>query len=219
MLQPLVGAGLGLGAIGVLRGLSALGAAPALAGVLTVGALVLATRGMHIDGLADTTDALGSYRPAERALAIMKSPEVGPFGVAALVLVLGTEATGLAALACGHRWLAAGLAVAACRVAMTWACRRGLPPARPVGFGALWADSVPVVVALGWTLIAAVIATLAVPHRPWQGPLAVLLAMAVTELLARHAQRRLGGSTGDVLGAAGELAVASCLIVLALGAR
>jgi adenosylcobinamide-GDP ribazoletransferase len=217
-LQPVVGAGLGLLAAGVLRGLVALQAPALLAGVLTVAVLVLITRGMHIDGLADTTDALGSYRGPEGALAIMKSPEVGPFGVAALVLVLGLEVAGFAALAGTGRWLAAGVAVAAGRVAMSWACRRGLPAARPNGLGAMWADSVPVPVAAGWAVLAAVVAAFAVPHRPWQGPLAVLLSVAAIELLGRHARRRFGGSTGDVMGASGELATALAVAVFALGA-
>src|SRR6185503_4518642 len=144
-------------------------------------------------------------------------PEVGPFGVAALLLVLGTEAVGFGALATAGRWLAAGLAVAVGRVAMTWACRRGLPAARPTGLGSLWADSVPVPVAVGWAVLAAALAGLAVPHRPWQGPLAVLLAIAVIELLGRHARRRFGGSTGDVMGASGEVAVVLAVLVLALG--
>ncbi|WP_242547516.1 adenosylcobinamide-GDP ribazoletransferase [Amycolatopsis sp. MtRt-6] len=218
IVTPVVGAGLGLLAAGVLSGLTRLGAAPMLAGTVTVAVVVLATRGLHLDGLADTADALGSYQPPERALAIMKSPEVGPMGVAALILVLGVQATGFAQLAGAGRWTAAGLAVTVGMVAMTWACRRGIPPARPTGFGALWADSVPVPVAAGWFAAAAALGVLAVPGRPWQGPLAVLAAWAATELLGRHARRRLGGSTGDVLGAAGEIAMGLSVLVLALGA-
>ena len=216
-LQPVVGAGLAALAVGALRGLVALQAPSLLAGIVTVTVLVLVTRGMHVDGLADTTDALGSYRSPEGALAIMKSPEVGPFGVAALVLVLGIEAAGLAALAATGRWLAAGIAVATGRVAMSWACRRGLPAARPTGLGALWADSVPVPVAVLWVVLTAASAVFAEPGRPWHGPLAVLLTIAAIELFGRHAQRRFGGSTGDVMGASGELAVALALVVLALG--
>lgn len=216
-LLPLVGITLGLLAAGVLRGLVALGAPTQLAGLVTVVALVLATRGLHIDGLADTTDALGSYRGPEDALAIMKSPEVGPFGVAALVLVLGAEAIAFGILAGTGRWLAAGLAVVVGRLAMSWSCRRGLPPARREGLGALWADSVPIPVAAGWALLAGVAAVWAVPDRPWQGPLAVLVTIAAIEVFARHARRRFGGSTGDVMGASGELAMATSLVLLALG--
>lgn len=214
---PLVGIALGAVAGGVLVGLSALGASGLLAGMLTVAVLALATRGMHVDGLADTTDALGGYGPPERALAIMKSPEVGPFGVAAVVLVLGAESAAFATFAGTGRWLAAGIAVAVGRVAMCWSCRRGLPAARPEGLGALWASSVPVPLAVAWAVLAAAAAVWAIPARPWQGPLAVVVAVVAVELLGRHARRRFGGTTGDVMGASGEVAVVVTAVVLALG--
>ncbi|NUT33407.1 MAG: adenosylcobinamide-GDP ribazoletransferase, partial [Hamadaea sp.] len=77
---PLVGV-----LLGVVLGLVLLGlrevTATVVAGALTVGLAALLTRGLHLDGLADTVDALGSYGDRDRALRIMKSPEVGPFGV------------------------------------------------------------------------------------------------------------------------------------------
>ena len=67
-----------------------------LIGFVCVGAAAGLTRGLHLDGLADTVDALGSYRDRDRALAIMKSPEVGPFGVVAIVLSLAIPAVAIA---------------------------------------------------------------------------------------------------------------------------
>src|SRR5437763_12192843 len=82
-LPPLVGAALGAVLAGAGLGLRWLGTPALVAGAVTVALGVLLTRGLHVDGLADTVDGLGSYRDAEGALEIMKKPDVGPFGVAA----------------------------------------------------------------------------------------------------------------------------------------
>jgi adenosylcobinamide-GDP ribazoletransferase len=210
-LAPLVGALLGVVAAGALLGLTALGAAPLLAGLLVVGLLALATRGMHLDGLADTADGLGCYGPPERALAVMKDGGAGPFGVVALVLVLGGQAAALGSLAAEHRFGAVVLALAAGRAAFGWCCRRGVPAARPGGMGALVAGSQPVAVPVLWWLALAGLGALVAPAR-WLGPVAVALAAGVVLLGVRHTTRRFGGITGDVLGAAAEVTV---LVVLA----
>ncbi|MEU4567135.1 adenosylcobinamide-GDP ribazoletransferase [Micromonospora sp. NPDC023956] len=205
---PLVGAVLGVILGGVLIGLGAV-APPLVAAVVTVGCGALLTRGLHLDGLADTVDALGSYRRGAAALEIMKKPDVGPFGVAALVLVLLVQSAVLAELAT-RSWPAALAAVvtatATGRLGVTLACRRGIPAARPEGLGALVAGTVgPVAVAAGVVAVA-VPALAAVPGRPWQGPLAVAVALTAVLALLRHLVRRLGGITGDVLGASVEVA-------------
>ncbi|MFG1952565.1 adenosylcobinamide-GDP ribazoletransferase [Micromonospora sp. NPDC048830] len=215
-LAPAIGALLGAALAGALLALSAV-AAPLVAAGVTVGVGALLTRGLHLDGLADTVDALGSYRRGAAALEIMKKPDVGPFGVAALVVVLLVQAAALAELA-ARPWPATLAAVvaatAAGRLGVTVACRRGVPAARPDGLGALVAGTVgPVAVGLG-TAAVALVAVAAVPGRPWQGPAAVLAALAVAVLLLRHVVRRLGGVTGDVLGAAVE--VVTTLVYLGL---
>ncbi|MEU7584912.1 adenosylcobinamide-GDP ribazoletransferase [Micromonospora sp. NPDC049230] len=206
-LAPVVGALLGVLLAGVLL-LTGAFAPPLVAAGVTVGAAALLSRGLHLDGLADTVDALGSYRRGAAALEIMKKPDVGPFGVVALVVVLLVQAAALADLAgrSGLACLAAVVAAtAAGRFGVTVACRRGVPAARPDGLGALVAGTVgPVALAVGAVAVA-LLAVPAVPGRPWQGPLAVATALAVALALLTHVVRRLGGITGDVLGATVEV--------------
>ncbi|WP_327024744.1 adenosylcobinamide-GDP ribazoletransferase [Micromonospora sp. NBC_01739] len=215
-LAPAVGALLGLPVAGVLLLLGSL-TAPLVAAGVAVAVSALLTRGLHLDGLADTVDALGSYRRGPAALEIMKKPDVGPFGVVALVLVLLVQAAALAELAGGEAPAALAAivtATAAGRLGVTVACRRGVPAARPEGLGALVAGTVgPVALAAGIAGVT-LLAVAAVPDRPWQGPLAVLTALAVAVAVLRHVVRRLGGITGDVLGA--EVELVTTLVYLGL---
>jgi len=219
-LAPYLGLVLGAVTGGLVIGLHALDSPALLTGLLAVGLLGAGTRGLHLDGLADTADGLGAYRGTERALQIMKSPEVGPFGVVAIVLALAVPAACLAALSARPWWaVLAGVAAAVgCgRLAASFACRRGVPAARGSGLGALVAGTTGAVeLALGVLGVAAV-AIAAVPGRPYQGPLAVVAALAASVGLVAHARRRLGGITGDVLGACVEIATATTLITLTLG--
>jgi adenosylcobinamide-GDP ribazoletransferase len=204
---PLVGLLIGLLLGGLLWLLS--GAPSLVAGGVTVALGVLVTRGLHLDGLADTVDALGSYRRGPEALEIMKKPDIGPFGVAAIVLTLLVQAAAITPAGAVLAWTAG-------RLAVPIACRRGVPAARPDGLGALVAGTVPAPVAAGLAIAVGVAAAWAVPGRPWQGPAAVAAALLVVVLLVRHAVRRFGGITGDVLGAGVELATTVTLVGLSL---
>ncbi|WP_158840475.1 adenosylcobinamide-GDP ribazoletransferase [Saccharothrix deserti] len=213
---PLVGLLLGGAVVGLLALLSLPDVTPPdlappdlLAGFLVVGFLALATRGMHLDGLADTADGLGCYGPPERALAVMKDGGAGPFAVVALIVVLGAEA---AAFPTVH-WGAVLLALTAGRAAFVLCCVEGVPAARPEGLGALVAGSQPVWVAALWWVGLAVAGFFV---HPWHGPLAVLLAAGLVLLLIRHTRKRFGGITGDVLGAACETATLTVLAICAL---
>lgn len=221
---PLVGGALGAVLGGVGLGLRELGTPTLVAGTVLVAGELLLTRGLHIDGLADTVDALGSYQGRERALQIMKEPAVGAFGVAAIAVTLLTQAACLGALLSRatdwtSRWATlAGIvgALAAGRLAATWGCRTGVPAARSGGLGALVAGTVPAPVALLGTLVVAACTVPAVPGRGWQGPLAVLVGLGSAALVQRQAVRRLGGITGDVLGALVVVAQTVVLVVLAV---
>ena len=218
-LAPAVGLALGVAAAGIGVAAVAVGASPLVAAVLTVAATAALTRGLHLDGLADTADALGSYADRDTALAIMRRPDIGPFGVVALVLALLGQVGGAAAVLVWpwyHAVAGVAVAIATGRLAITWACRRGIPAARPDGLGALVAGTVgPGAAALGTAVVVATAAAVG-PSRPWQGPVAVLVALAVAAIVVRHAVRRLGGVTGDVLGAACETAATVAYIGLSI---
>jgi adenosylcobinamide-GDP ribazoletransferase len=215
---PTVGAGLGALAALPAAAISAWSPHATLLGaVLAVGLLALLTRGLHLDGLADTADGLGSGAPAARALEIMRQSDIGPFGVVTLIVALGADVAALASLR-GGPWAPVGvLAVAAAtgRVAAVQAAVRGVPSARSSGFGRIVADGVPPAAAVGVTagvlgLGAAVAVALSIPVAWILIPQVVALGAA--SLFRLHAVRRLGGVTGDVFGALIEGAAVVTLI-------
>lgn len=221
-LRWLPAVGLGLGALAALPLVAVREWAPhatLVGAVLAVGLLVLLTRGLHLDGLADTADGLGSRAPAERALAIMRQSDIGPFGVLAVLFAVGVDVASLATLPHGPWACCGALAVAAAtgRVAAVHASRAR--PAHANGFGALVHDP-----AAGPLLVAQTVAVLAVGvglalwcgADPWWWAGSQAVALALAAVLRRHTSRRLGGTTGDVYGALIETATAITLVGLAL---
>ena len=226
LLAPLVGLLLSVLAAAVLIGVRALvpttlGAL--LAAVLALATLAYLTRALHLDGLADTADALGSGRRGDAALEIARRGDVGPFGVVTLVLVLLVQVTALAVTSdAGWGALALVVAVVTGRLAAVLACTRGVPAARPEGLGALVAGAVPRAAALSWAVAALGLAAAAGAwlggSGAWAVPLAVVAALALALALVARSVGRLGGITGDVLGAAIEMATTTALVVIAVGA-
>lgn len=210
---PVVGLAVGGVAAGVLAGCQHGHTGSLLAAVLAIAVLAALTRALHLDGLADTADGLGSRQPADRALAIMARSDIGPFGVVTLVLTLLIQVSALArAEQAGRGPLAIVVAAVAARLAITLACRRGVPAARPGGLGALVAGTVQPAAAA--VLAAAAVGTAVA--LGWIYAVAVAAGLACSVLLTALASRRLGGITGDVLGAAAEITLAACLVVTAV---
>lgn len=212
---PLVGAALGA----VLAGAGVLLARALplpLAAALVVALGTLATGALHQDGLADTADGLGGGRDAGHALAIMRDHAVGAYGAAALVLGLLVKVAAVAALLGTPRaalWLPVAAALA--RWVMVPLIRL-TPSARPDGLGASLAPHVGRLELLGATALAVAVA---VGVAGWRGGAAAIAVAVLGAAFAALCRRRIGGMTGDTLGAAGELSEALVLVLgVGLGA-
>lgn len=201
-----------IGAVGVLAGLPT----PVTA-ALTIGAVALGSRGLHLDGLADTADGLGSGYDRDRALDVMRRGNTGPMGVAALVIVLIAQiAAAAAVLARPSGYVAVGVLVCLSRKALWLGCSAGVPAARPGGLGATMAGVVPRAAAgVGLLLAATAASAVLLPSGSpwWLGAIAVAVAALVVAGLVARCVRRFGGITGDVLGAAVEIDLLALLVV------
>lgn len=189
---------------------------PLATAYVVVLALALGTRALHWDGLADTADGLtASYSPT-RSLEVMRTGPVGPAGVVAVVLVTGLQAAGLTAVVRhDHAWWAVALLVCASRACLALACLSGVPAARSDGLGASVIGAVPVAGAAATLLVSAVAVALAghALGSTWPALVGLLAMVAAVAALVLRCVRRLGGITGDVLGAAVEASFA--VLVLA----
>ncbi|MFJ4896452.1 MULTISPECIES: adenosylcobinamide-GDP ribazoletransferase [unclassified Streptomyces] len=219
-------AGLVVGVLAAVPGSLLLlsGSGPLLAAVVCAAVPAALTRGLHLDGLADTADGLGSGKPAEDALRIMKQSDIGPFGVITLLFTLLAQVAVLQQLY-AQSWTrgatAAVVAGVVARLALTLASRDGVPAARPEGLGAAVAGAVPVRGAVAVALVTVAGCAGAGALLGGDGALrygvAALAALVVAQLLLRHCVRRFGGVTGDVFGALAETAATVTLVGLALG--
>ncbi len=211
---PVVGAALGL-AVGGVWWSAGRAWAPAAAGAVALLADVVLTGFLHLDGVADAGDGLVAPMTRQRRLEVMADPAVGAFGAISVctVLVLRFAAfasTAAAPLVVGALWCAsrAGMAVAA----------RAMPYARPGGLAsAFLADDGGGWLRAWWPcLLGAVLAAgMAIAGRGLHGVAAVGAEALAMALVLALAQRRIGGFTGDVLGAAGVVGETVGLLVLA----
>ena len=177
-----------------------LGLPPLLAAALAILTGVLVTGGLHEDGLADLTDGFGGGRDKARVLEIMRDSRIGSYGALALGFSLLVRAAALASLDPGTGvWALAGL-TAASRAVMPMALRV-MPPARPDGLGKAAGG-----VGRGTVLIAPLLGLAALLPLGVFPALAIAFGMAAASTaLGLWAVSRIGGQTGDVLGAMCQL--------------
>jgi len=204
---PIVGAA--LGAAGLVAGhLLRIAFSPAMTAVMLVAILAGLTGGLHLDGVADVFDALGGGRgQRERMLEILRDSRIGAHGAAALVLLVLAKVVATASVVDRHAW-----ALYAAPIAARWAVVPLVvvfPYARPEGLGKPFHGHAGPAQLFGATALAA----LAIG---WLGPCATapaLVALLTALVIAIWLHRHLGGLTGDVYGAAIELAELAFLVV------
>lgn len=171
---------------------------PLAVALVAVGALAVGSRALHWDGLSDVADGLTASYDRERSLAVMRTGTSGPAGVTATVVVAGVQGAALTAYVDSLALaLLAGALVCLSRCALWIVCCTRVPAARADGLGATCSRTVPLPVAVLGGLLLSVTGGL------------------VVAALVRRTTTRLGGVTGDVFGAAIELALATTLLTWA----
>ena len=192
------------------------------------------TRLMHIDGLSDVADALGSYAPPPKARGILADTNAGPMGVAAIMFSVAAQIIGVHAIMqgagsttlsdVGHfpasdfpvsTVIGLILVPTVARISALILCTEGYRPANPTGFGALVIGTVPKLGTAAWVTTAAIAAFVG------GGILWTLMTLAVIALTipwALHCSRRFDGLAGDCLGATIEIATAATVVLFSLTA-
>ena len=207
---PLVGAALGACAAIIAHIALALGAPAAFAGALALASAAIVTGFMHEDGLADTADGLGGGQTPERRLEIMKDSRIGAFGATILGIALIARFAGLEALSVSGALFWTLVAVgAASRLPMVLVMAF-VPRARPEGLSATVGAPPPKAV-LGAIVSATTVCVIALG---WSGFAVLFWALIAPWPLILYANLRIGGQTGDILGACQQIAEITALAVV-----
>ena len=206
---PLVGVIIGAAAAGLAAGLVHV-LPPAPSAVVLVLALIAASGALHLDGLADTADGFLSSRPKQKVLEIMRDSASGAMGVLAISGILLMKVACFVSLPPEHWWRFALIVPVAGRGAVVLSMSL-LRYARPSGLGtAFYEKTHGFALLISMTVLAAVAwGCLRMP-----GLLAAGVSVITVLVFCGWCQRRIGGSTGDTLGAACEIAEAGCLLAL-----
>jgi len=208
---PVVGLILGTMAATLGWLLLAMGLSASLTAVLVIVAQVTMTGAMHEDGLADTVDGLWGGWDKDRRLEIMKDSHIGTYGVIALVLSLILRWVALTALAKIGMLPIALIAIATLSRTPMVVMMAMMPQARESGLSASVGR-----VGANAALIAVGIATITgIAFLGWSGILAAIAAALAGIAVALIAMRKIGGQTGDILGAAQQISEIMALVVLA----
>ncbi|MBA1147552.1 adenosylcobinamide-GDP ribazoletransferase [Ectothiorhodospiraceae bacterium WFHF3C12] len=195
---PVVGALVGV----LLLAVAALVEAPIAGAGIVLLAWVAVTGALHLDGLGDLADAwVGGHDDAERTLAIMKDIHAGPMAVAAIAAVLIAKFAAVAALLGEQGPVAVLFAPILARAAVP-VMLMGTPYVRSAGIGSAMAENLP---RKGTRWMLGITAAIVLLALGWDGIAMILAALAVTLLLRRSLLKRIGGTTGDCLGALIEL--------------
>ncbi len=209
---PVVGLLIGLSAAGIALGFGRV-FPPAVLSVLLVIWLVVVHGGLHMDGLSDTADGFLSPYGRERVLEIMKDSRIGAFGCMVICGAFALKTAALFSLSVNLQIRAVLMAPLAGRCAMVL-MMVFLPPARKEGLGSFFSKNrsaweviwaVFFLAAVGWCVVGI-------------GCLIVVAGFLITAgLLCLACRRRIGGYSGDTVGAAGEIVETVTLLLLSMG--
>jgi adenosylcobinamide-GDP ribazoletransferase len=209
---PVVGALVGFATAGVYVAATLLWTAP-IAAVLAVGFGLLLTGGFHEDGFTDATDGLGGGFTKERVLEIMKDSRIGAYGAMGLWCLLTLRWAALCQLGPRSLW-ALPLAMVWGRWSIAWTLRV-LPSVSEGLANEVHRKSgpMPLLLSTTWLLVANVVAWYLGVGQPWR---LAALSIAVAMLWSLYLRQRIGGHSGDLLGAGNQLVEAAAILALML---
>jgi adenosylcobinamide-GDP ribazoletransferase len=208
---PVVGLLIGLAASGLTAAL-AREFPPLVSAVVLVIVLAGVSQALHLDGLSDTADGFLSSRPRERVLEIMRDSHIGAMGVVSIVLILLLKVASLGSMPTGDLWRAAVLMPVAGRCAILVQMAM-LPYARPEGgLASIFYRGGRTGCAIGAVAALGLVGFLA---ARWAGLSAAGVTLVLVAVFSAYSYRRIGGATGDTLGASCELAEAATALTMA----
>jgi adenosylcobinamide-GDP ribazoletransferase len=191
-----------------------------LSALLALAVYTAITGVLHEDGLCDTADGLGGGKTPEQAMTIMRDSRIGTYGGVALFFTFALRASAMAVLFRTLSPSASGCVLVATaalsRACLVWHWRL-LPPARKDGVASRVGEPDPQSALIAFVSAGLLVAVLMVPHSGlWNSAIAVAMAIAATYIFSRFALHKIGGNTGDTLGASQQISEIAVLCTLAL---